>query len=50
MKKNKNHKMVKSWKLIINSDRLLIKDFNKLSEKSFKKVWDNPEDAVYEKL
>jgi len=32
------------------SDRLLTKAAAKLSEKSFARVWNNPEDAVYDKL
>ncbi len=32
------------------SDRQLAKAASKLSEKSFSKVWDNPEDAIYDKL
>lgn len=31
-------------------DRLLKQTAAKLSEKSFQKVWDNPEDAEYDKL
>ncbi|HJT23243.1 MAG TPA: toxin-antitoxin system, antitoxin component, Xre family protein [bacterium] len=32
------------------SDRQLTKAASKLSEKSFARVWDNPEDAIYDKL
>jgi hypothetical protein len=31
-------------------DRQLAKAASKLSERSFAKVWDNPEDAIYDKL
>ncbi len=33
-----------------NSDKALILASTKLSESSFSKVWDNPEDAVYDEL
>jgi hypothetical protein len=33
-----------------NNDTYLIKTANKLSEPSFREVWDNPEDAVYDNL
>ncbi len=33
-----------------NSDKSLILASNQLSESSFNKVWDNPEDAVYDEL
>ncbi len=32
------------------SDRSLTRAAAKLSEKSFSKVWNNPEDAIYDKL
>lgn len=32
------------------TDRQLTRAAAKLSEKSFAKVWDNPEDAIYDKL
>jgi hypothetical protein len=32
------------------TDRPLTRAASKLSEKSFAKVWDNPEDAIYDKL
>jgi hypothetical protein len=32
------------------TDRQLTRAASKLSEKSFAKVWDNPEDAIYDKL
>lgn len=31
-------------------DRRLLKSANKLAEKAFKKVWDNTEDDVYDRL
>jgi hypothetical protein len=31
-------------------DRRLLKSANKLAEKAFKKVWDNTEDEVYDRL
>lgn len=33
-----------------DSDRLLVQAANQLAEPAFKKVWDNPEDDVYDKL
>ena len=33
-----------------NEDRLLIRAAAKLSEKAFGDVWDNPEDAAYDRL
>ncbi|MGK7879818.1 MAG: toxin-antitoxin system, antitoxin component, Xre family protein [Crocosphaera sp.] len=33
-----------------NSDKALILASTQLSESSFNKVWDNPEDAVYDEL
>ena len=32
------------------SERLLTRAASKLSEKSFAKTWNNPEDAIYDKL
>ena len=31
-------------------DRRLLQAAEKLSEKAFRKVWDNPDDAVYDRL
>jgi hypothetical protein len=31
-------------------DRRLVRAATKLSEKAFKKVWDNPRDAAYDRL
>ena len=33
-----------------DSDRRLLKAGNKLSEDAFKKIWDNTEDEVYDRL
>lgn len=33
-----------------DNERRLIQAANKLAEPAFKKVWDNPEDDVYDKL
>ncbi len=33
-----------------STDRLLTKAASKRSVKSFARVWDNPEDAIYDKL
>lgn len=33
-----------------DSDDSLIDDFTRLSEPAFKKIWDNPLDAEYDKL
>jgi hypothetical protein len=32
------------------ADQALLAASNKLAEKSFRKVWDNPEDEVYDRL
>ncbi|MBW4605323.1 MAG: toxin-antitoxin system, antitoxin component, Xre family protein [Calothrix sp. FI2-JRJ7] len=33
-----------------NADRDITKAFSKLSEAAFQKIWDNPDDAEYDKL
>jgi hypothetical protein len=33
-----------------DEDRRLVKAASKLSEKAFQKVWDNPDDAEYDRL
>jgi hypothetical protein len=33
-----------------NQDRKLTRAYNILSEKSFKEIWDNPEDDEYDRL
>jgi hypothetical protein len=33
-----------------NEDRQLIRETARLSEKAFQDVWDNPEDAAYDRL
>jgi hypothetical protein len=35
---------------LYNEDRQFIKMAAKLSEKSFNDIWDNPEDAAYDRL
>lgn len=33
-----------------DNDRRLVRAASKTSEKTFEKIWDNPEDAAYDKL